>query len=64
MLFRSLLEAHSENGDAQLADLERELKTKIERARNLATNLKATSDSDDQSFSTSTSGVTPPPLRI
>ena len=57
MLFRSLLEAHSETGDAQLAELERELKSKIERAKNLATSLKATSDNDDQSFTTSASGV-------
>ena len=29
MLFGSLLEAHSENGDTQLTELERELKSKI-----------------------------------
>lgn len=33
------------------------MKSKIERAKNLASTLKATSDSDDQSFTTSTSGV-------
>ena len=58
MLFGSLLEAQSENGDNQLAELERELKSKIERAKNMVNNLQATSaNGDDTEYATTSTGV-------
>lgn len=48
MLFGSLLEAQSENGDNQLQELERELKSKIDKAKNMINNLHATSANGDE----------------
>ena len=56
MLFGRLTELHNEINDSQLIELERELKNKIERAKNLANSLQSSSDSDELSF-TNPSGV-------
>lgn len=65
MLFGSLLEAQSENGDNQLLELERELKSKIDKAKNLINNLQATSaNGDDTEYATTSTGVSLSSLRI
>lgn len=46
MLFGRVTEPHNEANDSQLLELERELKNKIERAKNLANSLQSSSDSE------------------
>lgn len=56
-LFGKLLESNNDNEEGQLTDLERELRNKIEKAKQLASALKSTPDNDDV-FTTCSTGVT------
>ena len=56
MMFGRLHEAQNEGSDSQLIEIEKELRNKIDKAKNLANSLQSTSDSDEMSLITN--GVT------
>ena len=57
MLFKNLLEASNDIGDNQLMEMEKDLKTKIEKAKSLASTCKASKEADDVAFATTSAGV-------
>jgi hypothetical protein len=57
MLFKNLLEASNDIGDNQLMEMEKDLKSKIEKAKSLATTCKINKEADDTVFSTTNTGV-------
>ena len=50
-------EENSEMGEMHLQDIEHDLRLKIAEAKTLAKSMKTSLDNDNQSFQTTTSGV-------
>lgn len=44
-------------GDIQLAEFEKEIKNKMDKAKNIAQSLESSSENDDLSLTKATSGV-------
>lgn len=57
MLFGRLLEGNNDNDDGHLTELEKDLKSKIDKAKVLASSLKSTPENDDI-FAVCSTGVT------
>lgn len=57
MLFKNLLEGSNDVADFQLNDMERDLKSKIEKAKTMVSTCKVNRDADDTSYNTTATGV-------
>ena len=57
MLFKNLLEASNDIGDDHLNEMEKQLRSKIDKAKTLASTCKVNKEADDVAFMTTPTGV-------